>query len=175
MSDLTDEELGQLAVTAGWLQNKSPVAQLQHSDEVRLGRRIDSVVAELQRHRAAQAASKERLRCVVEASTLALLTERNLYIVKPYQPTMGEIALEAYGHGRACDAAALLGDDLRAVLAAIATRVAEQLATPAVLSAEERAAILGIRDLVRNAPPADDDRTRDVQLALLDRLVGAKP
>jgi hypothetical protein len=57
----------------------------------------------------------------------AILRERNLYIVKPQSPTMGEIALEAYGHGRACDAAAILGDDLQALLAEIGERCASEL------------------------------------------------
>lgn len=57
----------------------------------------------------------------------ALLRERNLYIVRPQQPTMSEIALEAYGHGRACDAAAILGDDLQALLTEIGERCAGEL------------------------------------------------
>ena len=56
-----------------------------------------------------------------------VLTERKLYIVKPQHPTMGEIALEVYGFGQACDAVALQGDDLQALLLEIGTRCAETL------------------------------------------------
>lgn len=52
----------------------------------------------------------------------AVLNERKLYIVKPQHPTMGEVALEAYGFGRACDAVALQGDDLNSLLTDIAER-----------------------------------------------------
>jgi hypothetical protein len=54
-----------------------------------------------------------------------VLSERHLYIVKPQQPALGEIALEHYGFGRACDAVALQGDDLQALLAEIEVRCAE--------------------------------------------------
>lgn len=57
----------------------------------------------------------------------AVLTERKLYIVRPQHPTMGEIALEAYGFGQACDAVALQGDDLQSLLLEIGTRCAETL------------------------------------------------
>jgi hypothetical protein len=57
----------------------------------------------------------------------AILRERNLYIVRPQNPTMSEIALEAYGYGRACDAAAILGDDLQTLLTEIGERCAGEL------------------------------------------------
>jgi len=57
----------------------------------------------------------------------AVLNERNLYIVKPQHPTMGEVALEAYGFGKACDAVALQGDDLQALLSEIGARCAALL------------------------------------------------
>lgn len=114
MSDLTDEELER------WLASV-PVCRYEPADMQRMA-------LELQRRRSAQAADRERVRQVVAAAALALLHERTMYIVKPQHPTMGEIALEAYGHGKACDAVALLGDDLQAVLDEIADRVADQLA-----------------------------------------------
>lgn len=128
MSDLTDEEI------ADWCTGRpdNPTT-----------RRGVYMALEIRRHRAAQAASRERVMEVVRSSALALLTERNLYIVKPQSPTIGEMALEAYGHGKACDAAALLGDELQAVLTTIASRVADPLATPADRKpslAEQRAA-----------------------------------
>jgi hypothetical protein len=55
----------------------------------------------------------------------AVLSERKLHVVKPQPPTMGEIALEAYGFGKACDAVALQGDDLQALLSEIGARCAE--------------------------------------------------
>lgn len=61
----------------------------------------------------------------------AVLTERKLYIVRPEHPTMGAIALEAYGFGKACDAVALQGNDLAALLADIGARCAEALAARA--------------------------------------------
>jgi hypothetical protein len=57
----------------------------------------------------------------------AVLDERKLYIVKPQHPTMGEIALEAYGFDRACDAVALRGDDLQSLLLEIGSRCASIL------------------------------------------------
>jgi len=57
----------------------------------------------------------------------ATLNEHKLYIVKPQHPTMGEIALEAYGFGKACDAVALEGDDLQLLLLEIGARCAKIL------------------------------------------------
>jgi hypothetical protein len=56
-----------------------------------------------------------------------VLTEHKLFIVKPQHPTMGEIALEAYGFGKACDAVAIQGDELQALLLEIGTRCSETL------------------------------------------------
>jgi len=123
---------------------------------------LDRAVAEIRRRRAAQTSSAERVRSVVRESTLALLDERKLYVVKPQQPTMGEIALEAYGHGRACDAVALQGDDLRDAADAIADRVASQLAVPA-LSAEDRDVALRMRKSIQHTGEFT---------AFLDRLLG---
>lgn len=57
----------------------------------------------------------------------AFLTERKLFVVRPQHPTMGEVALEHYGFGRACDAVALQGDDLQGLLAEIGDRCAAAL------------------------------------------------
>lgn len=56
-----------------------------------------------------------------------VLNERNLHIVKPQHPTMGEVALEAYGFGKACDAVALQGDDLQSLLSEIGARCVDIL------------------------------------------------
>ena len=56
-----------------------------------------------------------------------VLNERKLFIVRPQTPTMGEIALEAYGHGRACDAVAPQGVDLQTLLSEIGTRICDAL------------------------------------------------
>ncbi len=85
---------------------------------------------ELLECREAQSAGAERVRSVVREAATAMLDERKLYIVRPQKPTMNEIVLEAYGHGRACDAVALQGDDLQVVLADLADRVADQLLGP---------------------------------------------
>lgn len=91
--------------------------------------------------------TEERVREVVRSAATALLEERKLYIVKTQQPSMNDIVLEAYGHGRACDAIALQGDDLQAVLDAIATRAAKELAGAVVaLDAQERAQLTAMLD-----------------------------
>jgi len=64
---------------------------------------------------------------IISETIFAVLTERKLYIVKPQHPTMGEIALEAYGFGKACDAVALLDDALQSLLTEIGTRCAERM------------------------------------------------
>lgn len=64
---------------------------------------------------------------MISEAIRTILIERKLYIVKPQHPTMGEIALEAYGFGRACDAVALQGDDLQSLLLEIGTRCDETL------------------------------------------------
>ena len=89
-----------------------------------------ALLRELQQLRSAKAADRERVGSVVADVIGNELVERKLYIVKPQQPTMGEIALEAYGHGRACDAVALLGDDLQTLLSAMSKRVADELCKP---------------------------------------------
>jgi hypothetical protein len=58
---------------------------------------------------------------------LAVLNERKLHVVRPQPPTMGEVALEAYGFGKACDAVALQGDDLRVLLSEIGVRCVDVL------------------------------------------------
>jgi len=126
---------------------------------------IVRAVAELQRHRAALAADKERVCSVVREAAGATLNERKLFIVMPQAPTMSEIALEAYGHGRACDAVALQGEELQAVLAAIADRAAEQLATPYCTECARLRAQISETARVRE----DDERRRDE----LDRYPGA--
>lgn len=68
----------------------------------------------------------------ITEATCAALDERKLYIVRPQHPTMGEVALEFYGFGKACDAVALQGDDLTA----FGARCAEILSARA---AKERA------------------------------------
>jgi hypothetical protein len=105
--------------------------------------KIMELEREIAQFRAAAAADEERVRSVVREAAMAELTERKLYIVKPQQPTMGEIALEAYGHGKSCDAVALQGDDLQAQLDAIASRAAKQLASAAVrLSDNDRRVLI---------------------------------
>jgi hypothetical protein len=74
----------------------------------------------------AQGASTRAANTISEV-IFAVLNERKLYIVKPQHPTMGEVALEAYGFGKACDAVALQGDDLQALLLEIGVRCAEIL------------------------------------------------
>jgi hypothetical protein len=64
---------------------------------------------------------------LISEAICAVLSERKLYIVKPQHPTMGEVALEAYGFGRACDAVALQGDDLQVLLSEIGARCADLL------------------------------------------------
>lgn len=113
--------------------------------------------------------TEERVREVVRDAAVALLDERKLYIVKLVQPTMNDIVLEVYGHGRACDAAALQGEDLQAVLAAIATRAAKELAGHVVaLSQPDRVRLRRVRDLLRQQPVH-----WDLEEALLDRLLAA--
>lgn len=70
------------------------------------------------------------VREVVREAVGAVLDQRKLYIVRPQQPTMNDIALEAFGHGRACDAVALQGDDLQAAIGELADHVATALAAP---------------------------------------------
>lgn len=122
MSNLTDEDLRR------W----SRVTSSTHAIDEPECSAIRDMAGELLRHRAAITADKERVRQVVRDVADALLTERTLFIVRPQQPTMNEIALEAYGHGRSCDAVALQGEELQAVLEVVANRCAEQLATSAV-------------------------------------------
>lgn len=66
---------------------------------------------------------------ITEAIT-AVLNERGLYVVKPQHPTMGEVALEVYGFGQACDAVALQGDDLDALLVEVANRILNVRSAP---------------------------------------------
>lgn len=67
----------------------------------------------------------------------AVLDERKLFIVRPQHPTMGEVALEAYGFGKACDAVALQGDDLQALLLEIGARCAAILQSTSVSRGEQ--------------------------------------
>ncbi len=67
---------------------------------------------------------------VIAETIRALLTERTLFVVKPQHPTMGEVALEHYGFGKACDAVALQGDDLAALLSDIGARCAAEINKP---------------------------------------------
>jgi len=73
------------------------------------------------------------------------LAERKLYVVRPEPPTMGAIALEAYVFGRACDATALQGAELDALLEEIGARCAE------ALDAKERVADDGERVSARES------------------------
>lgn len=180
MSELTDATVGE------WLElleRRPPTISLTCAlNDMR------TALKELQRHRAAVAADEERVRAVVREAAGVLLIERKLYVVRPQHPTMGEIALEAYGHGRACDAVALLGDELATLLDAIATRAAKQLATSAVrLSSDDIVTLTAIRDDIREFgllgnPSTDrdpvtnetaDEAMRLRGLALLDRLRSA--
>lgn len=115
------------------------------------------------------ALTEERVREVVRDAADALLDERKLYIVKPQTPTMNEIVLEAYGHGRACDAVALQGDDLQAVLTEIATRAAKELAGATVALNDQERAQLGelLGDGVADDYPA--------ACQAIDRLLSATP
>lgn len=63
----------------------------------------------------------------ISETICTVLNERKLYIVKPQPPTMGEVALEAYGFGKACDAVALQGAELQALLSEIGGRCAALL------------------------------------------------
>lgn len=97
----------------------------------------DRIVSKIAGSPSQPALTADEVRALVREAAVALLDERKLYIVRPQQPTMNDIVLEAYGHGRACDAVALQGDDLHAVLSEIASRIAEKLAGR-VVSAEQR-------------------------------------
>lgn len=153
MTDLTDDEL----------RARLKYAMGEHGLEP-----FVEPLRELQNHRAVAAADKERVRSVVREAALALLDERKLYIVAPQPPTMGEVALEAYGFGKACDAVALQGDDLQALLAAIADRAAEQLAgATACLSAGDVAPLRAARDSYARIVRLD-------YVALFDRLLAAQ-
>lgn len=103
----------------------------------------------------AQAASEDRVREVVRDAIRGELDDRKLYVVRLHQPTIGEMALEAYGHGKACDAVALQGDGLQALLDAIATRAARQLAGVVVGLSEDERGLLD-RMLVRLTTYPDD-------------------
>lgn len=52
-----------------------------------------------------------------------VLNERKLVVVRPEHPTLGAIALEAFGFGKTCDAIVISGDDFSELLATIATRI----------------------------------------------------
>ncbi len=67
---------------------------------------------------------------IIAETIRVLLTERTLFVVKPQHPTMGEVALEHYGFGKACDAVALQGDDLAALLSDIGARCAAEINKP---------------------------------------------
>lgn len=136
--------------------------------EGRTGHLLAGRLIEWADQRASQPAlTADEVRAVVRAASVALLDERMLYIVKPQQPTMNEIALEAYGIQKACDAVALQGDDLHEVLDAIASGVAEKLTGRAVDPARREA---DLREAVSNTlvtdsgcgatvdPPSDDVR-----------------
>src|SRR5678816_3291791 len=141
MGDLSEERLRKIA--SNWVRATD--------SEIR------EMASQLVGFMTAQATSAERVRSVVREAIMALLSERKLYIVEPQPPTMGEIALEAYGFGKACDAVALQGDELQALLATIADRIASQLTTPSSPTdiGRQRAASSAhashVRDAVREA------------------------
>lgn len=164
MSDLTKEQLEGMDM---WGDDREVMFTREH--QAVGAHLVGLAVAEIQRRRAEQAAGRGHVELVVSETINAELDERKLYVVKPQHPTMGEIALEAYGHGRACDAVAFQGDDLQALLSTVARRVADRLSVP-VLSEEERAVLVGVRSSIHSS-------TAEVEvskmLLLLDRLIAA--
>jgi hypothetical protein len=144
MSDLTDD---MLSAYASYEDCDRP---LSDTELVQL-----AMAKELQRHRAAQFASTERVRSVVRT---AAMVEVCAAVSRLMGPTYWYDNPSAHGMWeRTADA--------------IASHVAEQLAVPAVgLSAEGRKHLTSIRNQLVYA----ESHWR-AEIATLDRLLGAKP
>lgn len=164
MSDLTDEELGALETTAQWLQNKSPVAQLSHNDEARVGRRIEAALIELRRHRSAQAADRERVRSTV----IATLSEAD-----SWSRVDGFVERFADRVANQLATPVETRDQYDARTGTTRHTVPDQPETAPVLSKEERIVLEDLRAEI--GPSRLGPTGREPLRLVLDRMLGGKP